>query len=92
MNALLERKAAVSVPLRGYVFLNMKKFPMITLSIVSVPLRGYVFLNVSDIWLYNTRYNSFRPLTGICFSKYQYCSVLYKEDFKFPSPYGDMFF
>ena len=34
---------------------------------VSVPLRGYVFLN--------------------------YCSVLYKEDFKkFPSPYGDMFF
>ena len=68
MNALLERKAAVSVP------------------------TGICFLNVSDIWLYNTRYNSFRPLTGICFSKYQYCSVLYKEDFKFPSPYGDMFF
>ena len=91
MNALLERKAAVSVPLRGYVFLNMKKFPMITLSIVSVPLRGYVFLNVSDIWLYNTRYNSFRPLTGICFSKSCW-KIVIQMAFPFPSPYGDMFF
>ena len=69
-------RAIVSVPLRGYVFLNATRFISVANVWVSVPLRGYVFLNPVFVFFNGLSAAGFRPLTGICFSQSCACKPL----------------
>ena len=58
---------------------------------VSVPSRGLPFLN-DDVGLGYAKGNSFRPLSGSSFSKYEVLCDIRQRDYQFPSPLGVFLF
>ena len=77
----------VSVPSRGYLFLNHSKTDFNSLTAaVSVPSRGYLFLNRMNIWKMLLTLVSV-PSRGYLFLNAQR-EELYNQPKLFPSPLG----
>ncbi len=81
----------VSVPFRGYLFLNEKKGGIGMEVIVSVPFRGYLFLNLS-YFSNNREHNAFPSPFGVIY--FSIIRRIYQSHFQFwfPSPFGVIYF
>ena len=66
---IVQNHFSVSVPLRGYVFLNPSVVKYGTTFTRFRPLTGICFSQLLANY-YDLDTSSFRPLTGICFSQF----------------------